>query len=92
MELALEARSLWTRIVNALIKHLTFHTLLMMGFIYTLPLNSDNLLMFWNTFHMDWFGLITFTFTIYIVLYDWWLDPGQSRSQAVILCVWILGV
>ena len=48
-----------------------------MGFTYTLPLNSDNLLKFWNTFHMDWFGLNTITFTIYIVQYDWWLDPGH---------------
>ncbi|MFS7934504.1 hypothetical protein Hanom_Chr05g00392311 [Helianthus anomalus] len=31
--------------------------------------------------------------TIYmLVQYDWWLDPGQSRLQAVVLRRWILGV
>ena len=39
----------------------------------------------------DWFTFII-TDINYIVQYDWWLDPGQSRSQAVILRVWILGV
>ena len=43
-----------------------------------------------NTYRINW--LVYITFTIYIVLYDWWLDPGQSRSQAVILHRWILGV
>ena len=48
--------------------------------------------MFWK--HLSYgIGLdyIAFTFTLYNVLYDWWLDPGQSRSQAVILRVWIFG-
>ncbi|MFS8023732.1 hypothetical protein Hanom_Chr16g01454931 [Helianthus anomalus] len=65
----------------------------MLGFDYTLPLNDDNLLTFWK--HLSYgfgLGLMAITFIIYIVLYDWWLDPDQSRSQAVILRRWILGV
>ncbi|KAJ0870910.1 hypothetical protein HanRHA438_Chr11g0505961 [Helianthus annuus] len=49
-------------------------------------------LCFGTPFIWIWFGLMAITFTICIVLYDWWLDPGQSRSQAVILRRWILGV
>ncbi|MFS7967211.1 hypothetical protein Hanom_Chr09g00783121 [Helianthus anomalus] len=46
---------------------------------------------FGTPFIWIWFGLIAITSTIYIILYDWWLDLGQSCSQAVILRRWILG-
>ncbi|MFS7918903.1 hypothetical protein Hanom_Chr03g00206641 [Helianthus anomalus] len=49
-------------------------------------------LSFGTPFIWIWFGLMAITVTIYNVLYDWWLDPGQSRSQAVIFRRWILGV
>ena len=84
---------MWAWIVITLLNTYDISYLLMLGFDYTLPLNNDNLLMFWK--HLSYgfgFDYIAITFTLYNVLYDWWLDPGQSRSQAVILRRWILGV
>ncbi|MFS7982895.1 hypothetical protein Hanom_Chr11g00968121 [Helianthus anomalus] len=58
-----------------------------------LPLYFETMVMFWK--HLSYgigLGYIAYTFTLHNVLYDWWLDPGQSRSQAVLLRRRILGV
>ena len=86
--------SLWGLDRDHLVKHFCCLILICFGFYNnTLPLNNVNLLMFWK--HLSYgfvLNYIAITFTLYNVLYDWWLGPGQSRSQAVILRVWILGV